>query len=192
MRSKKRIILFSLLLGVIILAGLLVRVYFHYREFRENPAKLIEALPEGANIVLGEIRHTAVREGKKEWILEATSAHYSESSREAVFKDVKVTFFMDNGEKVNMEGQKGIINTDSNDMRVSGNVRVQKDDYALLTEMIEYNHKTRHIASQSPIRISGRDFELRADAMQIDLASEKAFFNGAVEGQIDAANQSLM
>ena len=175
-----------------LLAALLVRGYLKYREFRENPAKLIEAIPEGTNIVLGEVRHTAVREGKREWTLEASSAQYSESSREAVFEDVKVIFFMDNGGTVNLEGQQGTINTASNDMQVSGNVRVETDDNALLTETIAYDHKTRLITSQSPIRILGPNFDLRADTMQVDLATEKAIFRGDVEGHINAANQLQM
>ena len=189
MRSPKKILLLGLLLGILVLSGFLVRGYIAYREIRENPAKLIEAIPEGANIVLGEVRHTAVREGKKEWVLEAASANYSESASEAVFTDVRVTFFMDNGDVVNLKGQKGTINTTSNDMQVSGKVRVVMNEYALETEIIEYTHKTRHIASQSPVHILGREFELRADAMEVDLASETALFIGAVEGQIDADTQ---
>ncbi len=189
MRSKKKIILLALVLGILVLSGFLVRGYIAYRDIRENPAKLIEAIPEGANIVLGEVRHTAVREGRKEWVLEAASANYSESASEAVFTDVQVTFFMDNGDEVHLKGNKGIINTSSNDMQVSGKVRVVMNEYALETEIIEYNHEMRHIASQSPVHILGREFELRADAMEVDLASETALFSGAVEGQIDADTQ---
>jgi lipopolysaccharide export system protein LptC len=189
MRSKKKILLLGLLLGITVLAGFLVKGYLAYREIRENPAKLIEAIPEGSNIVLGEVRHTAVREGKKEWVLEATSVNYSESSRDAVFSDVQVTFFMDDGNVVSLKGQKGIINTGSNDMQVSGNVRVVMDAYTLETEIIDYHHQTRHIASQTPVHIRGGDFELRANAMQVDLASETALFTGAVEGKIDAETQ---
>ncbi len=192
MRSKKKIVLGVLLASVVVLAGLLVRGYLKYREFRENPAKIIAAIPEGPNIVLGEVRHTAVREGRKEWVLEAASAQYSESSKEAVFNDVKVTFFMDNGDKVHLEGQKGTINTASNDMQVAGNVRVEKDEQTLLTEMIEYNHETRYLTSPSEVRILGRNFDLRADRMQVDLATETALFTGAVEGKIDAAHQLTM
>lgn len=189
MRSKKKILLLGLLLGIIVLSGYLVKGYLAYREIRENPAKLIEAIPEGTNIVLGEVRHTAVREGKKEWVLEATSVNYSESSRDAVFNDVQVTFFMNDGNVVSLKGQKGIINTGSNDMQVSGNVRVEMDTYTLETEIIDYNHQTRHIASQTPVHIRGRDFELRANAMQVDLTTETALFTGAVEGKIDAETQ---
>jgi lipopolysaccharide export system protein LptC len=192
MHAKKKILLAALLLGIVILTGLMVRGYVKYREFKKNPAKLIEAIPQGTNIVLGEVRHTAVRDGKKEWILEASSAHYSENTREAVFTDVKVIFFMDNGEAINLEGQKGTIDTERNDMQVTGHVRVTKGDYTLLTESIEYDHKTRHITSQSPVRIVSRSFELQADAMQVDLAQETAVFTGAVEGQINAANQLRM
>ncbi len=188
-RSKKKIVLLALLAGVVLLTGLLVRGYLKYREFRENPAKIIEAIPEGTNIVLGEVRHTAVRDGRKEWVLEASSAQYSESSREAVFNDVKVTFFLENGDRIHLEGQKGTINTASNDMQVAGNVRIDKDDQTLLTEMIDYNHETRHITSPSEVLITGRNFDLRADTMRVDLATETAFFTGAVEGKIDAANQ---
>ncbi len=189
MRSKKKIVLLALLAGVVVLAGLLVRGYLKYREFRENPAKIIEAIPEGTNIVLGEVRHTAVREGRKEWVLEAASAQYSESSKEAVFNEVKVTFFMDNGDRIHLQGQKGTINTASNDMQVAGNVRIERDDQTLLTDQIEYDHETRYLTSPSEVRITGRNFDLRADAMRVDLAAETAFFTGAVEGKIDAANQ---
>ncbi len=189
MRSKKKIILLALLAGVAVLAGLLVRGYLKYREFRENPAKIIEAIPQGTNIVLGEVRHTAVREGRKEWVLEAASAQYSESSKEAVFNDVKVTFFMENGDRIYLQGQKGTINTASNDMQVAGNVRIEKDDQTLLTEKIDYNHEGRLLTSPSEVRISGRTFDLRADTMRVDLKAETAFFTGAVEGKIDAANQ---
>ena len=189
MHSKKKIVLLALLAGVVVLAGLLVRGYLKYREFRENPAKIIEAIPEGTNIVLGEVRHTAVREGRKEWVLEAASAQYSESSKEAVFNEVKVTFFMDNGDRIHLQGQKGTINTASNDMQVAGNVRIERDDQTLLTDQIEYDHETRYLTSPSEVRITGRNFDLRADAMRVDLAAETAFFTGAVEGKIDAANQ---
>ncbi len=192
MRSKKKILLISLALGILILAGILVRGYLKYREFRENPAKIIEAIPEGTNIVLGEVRHTAVREGRKEWVLEASSAQYSENTKEAVFNDVKVTFFMDGGGQVHLEGQEGTINTAKNDMQVVGGVRIIKDDQTLLTERIEYNHETRHITSPSEVRILGRNFDLRADRMQVDLATETALFTGAVEGKIDVADQLTM
>jgi lipopolysaccharide export system protein LptC len=192
MRSKKKILLWALLVGLSVLAGLLVRGYLKYREFRESPAKLIEAIPEGTNIVLGEVRHTAVREGRKEWALEASSAQYSENTRDAVFKNVKVTFFTDNGGEIHLAGQKGTINTTSNDMQVSGNVRIEQDDNSLMTEMIEYNHASRLITSQTPVRIVGRDFNLQADRMEVNLASEKALFRGAVRGEINAAIQFQM
>ena len=192
MRSPKKIVLLSLLLAIVVLSGFLVRGYLAYREIRQNPAKLIEAIPEGTNIVLGEVRHTAVREGRKEWVLEAASANYSETSRDAVFNDVRVTFFLDNGDVVNLKGQTGTINTSSNDMQVSGNVRVEMDEYTLETEIIEYHHQTRHMDSRAPVHIVGRDFELRADAMQVDLASETALFSGAVEGQINADTELRM
>jgi lipopolysaccharide export system protein LptC len=192
MHSKKKILFAALVIGSALLTGLVVRGYFKYREIKKNPAKIIEAIPQGTNIVLGEVRHTAVRDGRKEWILEASSAHYSENTREAVFNDVKVTFFIENGEAVNLEGEKGTIDTASNDMQVTGHVRVAKGDYTLLTENIEYDHKTRHITSLSPVRIVSRSLELRADSMQVDLAQETAVFTGAVEGQINAANPLRM
>ena len=58
-----------------------------------------------------------------------------------------------------------------------------------MTETIDYNHETRHLTSPSEVRITGRRFDLRADSMQVDLGAETALFKGAVEGQIDAANQ---
>ena len=188
-RSKKKIVLLALLAGVVVLTGLLVRGYMKYRAFRENPAKILEAIPEGTNIVLGEVRHTAVREGRKEWVLEAASAQYSESTKEAVFDEVNVTFFLENGDQIHLQGQQGTINTASNDMQIAGSVRIEKGDQIFLTEKIDYNHESRHLTSPSEVRITGRRFDLRADSMQVDLGAETAFFEGSVEGKIDAANQ---
>jgi lipopolysaccharide export system protein LptC len=191
MRSRTKRKLTFLLLGIALAATALVYGYRQYRALRAAPAKIVDALPQGANIVLGAVQHTAVRDGRKEWILEASSAQYAKKTRKAVFSDVNVTFFMDTGEEVGLEGQEGSIDTASNDMRVTGNVRVKKGDYTLLTERIDYDHLTRQIASQAPVRILGPGFELQAQAMQVDLTKETAVFTGAVEGQIDAANHML-
>ena len=81
MLTSKRTLARMLVIGIALLFGVLVVVFVQYRKFSDNPAALVEALPEGADIAIDEIRHTAVEDGLKTWSLEADSANYSDSAQ---------------------------------------------------------------------------------------------------------------
>ena len=93
MRPSKRKWIMVLVIGIALSFGLLITVFLKYREYTENPEALVEVIPDGADITIGEIRHTAIKDGRKEWSLEASSANYSGKANEASFEEVQVTFF---------------------------------------------------------------------------------------------------
>jgi LPS export ABC transporter protein LptC len=182
MLPTKRTLIRILVIGIALMFGLLITVFLKYREFAENPAKLVDAIPEGADIAIGEIRHTSVKDGRKEWSLEAASANYSNSTKEALFTDVQVIFFLENNREVMVKGQQGRLKTDTNDIQISGDVIVRDADYALAAEKLNYDHVHRKIDIAVPVKITGRTFELQANQMTVDLSSETALLRGAVNG----------
>ena len=107
MLPAKRTLISILVIGIVLMFGLLVTVFIKYRELSDNPAKLVEAIPEGTDIAIGEIRHTSVKDGRKEWSLEAASASYSDDTKEALFNDVQVIFFLENDREVMVKGRQG-------------------------------------------------------------------------------------
>jgi LPS export ABC transporter protein LptC len=169
-------------IGIVLMFGVLVAVFIKYREFSENPAKLVEAIPEGTDIAIGEIRHTSVKDGRKEWSLKAASANYSNDTKKALFNDVQVIFFLENNREVMVKGQQGSLRTDTNDITVSGDVTVEEEDFKLAAQEIRYDNKHQQIDIPVPVTITGPGIKLHADRMTVDLSSETALLKGAVNG----------
>ena len=192
MLPAKRTLIGILVVGIVLMIGLLVVVFIKYREYTENPAKIVEAIPEGTDIAIGEIRHTAVKDGRKEWSLEAASANYRDSAKEALFNDVKVVFFLENDREVMVQGQQGHLQTDTNDIEISGDVTVEDAAYKLAAQKIIYHHDGRNIAIPVPVTITGQSFELRADRMTVDLSSETALLTGRVNGVFRGNDSPLL
>ena len=181
-----------LVIGIALSFGLLITVFLKYREYTENPEALVEVIPDGADITIGEIRHTAIKDGRKEWSLEASSANYSGKANEAVFEEVQVTFFMEDGREVSVKGRQGKLNTESNDIEITGDVVVREADYQLAAESISYNHAQQMIFVPVPVTISGLEFVLQANEMTIDLSTETALLRGAVKGKFSGNEPSLL
>ena len=182
MLSAKRTLIRIFVIGIVLMFGLLVAVFIKYREFSDNPAKLVDAIPEGTDIAIGEIRHTSVKDGRKEWSLKAASANYSDSTKEALFNDVQVVFFLENNREVMVKGGQGRLKTDTNDITIFGDVTVEDADYKLAAQEIRYYNGQRQIDIPVPVTITGRGIELHADRMTVDLSSETALLEGAVNG----------
>lgn len=172
-----------LVLGVSILA-LLVAVHVGYRLLMKSPERLIASIAEDAKLSLGKIQQTATRDGKTEWRLDATSARYLEAEKQVQLDDLSVTFYMDSGQEVQLLATEGLLNTESNDIQVSGDVQVKNEDYTLNTAALHYRHEQRVIFSRAPVvikrKIGGR---LSADGLRMDLNKNRVVLEGNVRGE---------
>lgn len=173
-----------LLIVILLTLGTVIAVFIGYRKVSNAPEILLSSIQDGANLSLGKIRQTATRDGKKEWSLEAGSAHYMESEKKAVLKDLFITYFLEDDRKVYLNADQGILNTDTNDIEFSGNVVIRNEEYRLTTEKLSYEHKRRFIFTQDPVNILGDSAELSADSATFDLAANKIVLTGNVESAI--------
>lgn len=177
---KKLNILF---IFIIFLAfGVILVVFFNDRngvEISEAPGPLVSSK---ANISIGKAHQTATRNGVKEWSLDAASADYMTDKNQAVFKDLSVTFFLKDRTKVYITADRGLLKTDSNDMEISNNVVVKYTQYKLRCESLYYEHNKRIIFSNVPVNITGDSFQLVADAMSLNLNTNRTLFEGKVKG----------
>jgi len=182
MKIKK----FSIILLIIILltVGTVVAVFIGYRKVSNAPEMLLSSIKDGANLSLGKIRQTATRDGKKEWSLEAGSAHYMENEKKAVLKDLFITYFLEDDREVYLNADQGILNTDTNDIEFSGNVVIRNEEYRLTTEKLNYEHKRRFISTEDPVNISGDAAELSADSATYDLETNKIVLTGNVAAAV--------
>jgi LPS export ABC transporter protein LptC len=191
-KSKK--LSFILLAVILLTVGTIAAVYIGYQRVSDAPELLLSSIKDGANLSLGKIRQTATREGKKEWSLEAGSAHYIENDRRAVLKNLLITYFLKDNQEVHLEAEQGILQTDTNDIEFSGNVVIKNQDYQLKTDRLSYKHEQRVIFSNEPVQISGEAAELSAASIKYDLNADKIVLTGNVEAAISrdlAAIQNL-
>jgi len=182
MKIKKLSII--LLIVILMAIGTVITVFIGYRKVSNAPEMLLSSIQDGANLSLGKIRQTATRDGKKEWSLEAGSAHYMEDEKKAVLKDLSITYYLDNDQEVFLNADQGILNTDTNDIEFSGNVVIRNEDYRLTTEELNYQHERRFIFTDVPVNISGRDAELSANSATFDMKANKIVLTGNVASVI--------
>ena len=178
-RKKLNILFISIILLVF---GIILTVFFKYRNGIEISDRTGAVIPDKANISIGRAHQTATRNGIKEWSLDAASADYMTEKNQAVFKDLSLTFFLKDRTKVYVTADRGLLKTDSNDMEISNNVVVKYTQYKLRCENLYYEHKKRIIVANVPVNITGDSFQLVADAMSLNLNTNRTLFEGKVKG----------
>ncbi len=189
MKVKKLSII--LLIVILLSVGTVIAVFMGYRQISEAPEMLLSSIKDGANLSLGKIRQTATRDGKKEWSLEANSAHYIENENKAVLKELSITYFLNDESRVYLNADHGILDTNTNDIEFSGNVVVKNEDYQLRTERLNYRHEQRLIFSDDPVQISGEAANLKGDTLRYDLNAGKVVLTGNVAAALNPGIEAV-
>jgi LPS export ABC transporter protein LptC len=183
-KKPKKLKIF-LLVTIFITLGGVIWIYIVFQQDSTVSESIPESVEPDATLSIGKIHHTATRKGKKEWSLEADSANYLGKTSQMVLKNLMVTFFMEDASEIILTADKGILNTDSNDIEVSGNVVVINREYKLLTEKLYYANDKRVMYSTTPVTISGPDVQLAADTISFDLNTQKVTLEGSVDTTLD-------
>lgn len=174
-----------LLVTILAMLGGVVGIYIGFKPDPQIAESVPQSAQPDATLSIGRIHQTATRDGRKEWSLEADSAHYIGKNNQMVLKGLKVVFFLKDNSEINLQADQGILKIDSNDMDVSGNVVLKNQEYKLLTEKLAYSHDRRMLYSNAPATIFSTAIQLTADSMALDLNSKKLTLEGSVETTID-------
>ncbi|MEJ2727437.1 MAG: LPS export ABC transporter periplasmic protein LptC [Deltaproteobacteria bacterium] len=174
-----------LLATIFTILGGVIWIYLGFQRGSTVSEPMTESVEPDTTLSIGKIHHTATRKGKKEWSLEAASANYIGETSQMALKDLTVTFFLDDASEVTITADKGNLNTDSNDIEVSGNVVVINREYKLRTEGLNYVHDKRVLYSTAPAVISGPEGHVTADKISFDLNTKKVTLEGRVETTLE-------
>ncbi|HSO66968.1 MAG TPA: LPS export ABC transporter periplasmic protein LptC [Desulfatirhabdiaceae bacterium] len=161
--------------------GVLAAIFIGYRMLRSDPQKLISTIQHKASLSIGKVHQVSTRDGIKEWSLDATSAHVVDETRKLMLEDITVVYFLKDGQEVQLKAEKGYLKTDSSDIEVERNVVVTFQDYRLESDILQYNHGRRLLASKKPVKIFGTSSTLTADSMFFDLDRNTITFQGNIE-----------
>ncbi|MBW2179643.1 MAG: LPS export ABC transporter periplasmic protein LptC [Deltaproteobacteria bacterium] len=170
-----RIILISV---IIVTVSLIIGYYIGKRHTFSGPEEFISSIKNDASISIDTVHQETTRDGKKEWSLDASSVQYLIQKKRAIFNDLSAIYFLKGNKKIYLTANKGILNTESNDIEILGNVVVKNDDYKLNTEILFYDHEKRKIFSRAPVKIFDGSSTLMAKSMSIDLNTNNLTFSG--------------
>lgn len=184
MADRKRTLKWILTTVAVIGTATLVALFFVLRRHQQGPLPLPKTATH-ALMTLARLHQTATKDGQVQWKLNAESAQLEADSRRIILKSPKVVFFTKDGSRVHLTAARGVLDTRSNDMEVSGNVQLVGDRYHLETEALVYRNKARILESDVPVHIIGSAFDLRADKMTYNLETETAHFDGQVKGSLN-------
>jgi len=179
--KKLKLILLSAIVSAL---GITLAVFITHRNSLDKKGHVVSTIRNKANISIGKAHQTAIKNGIKEWNLEASSVNYMGDNNQAIFQDLFITFYLKDKSEVYLTANKGILNIDSNDMEIFGNVVIKSATYRLKTENLFYRHNRRIIFSKVPVTVIGDAFELAADSMSLNLNTNKTMFEGKVQGTL--------
>lgn len=185
--KKIKIIIISI---ISIALAAVVFIFVKYRNTIREVQELTASVPLGVNLSIDEIHHTATRDGKKEWRLDADSAQYMNAEKQVRLKVLSMTFYLEDQSELILTADSGVLMTASKDVVVNGNVVVKSNDAHFSTDELHYRHDQRMLYAESPVKIKGDTFQLTAESMRLDLTNNRATFKGNVMG-IFSENFSL-
>jgi len=179
---------FSLLLTAVIIVtiGTVALRFLVERRGSEDKPAVIPA-PPGATMALTKVSQTAVKNGIKEWHLEAVAATLLEAEHKMILDQPEVEFFMQNGEVMTLTARAGVLDTETNDIEVSGDVVARHGGYTLSGEAFAYHHAQQLLVSQAPVEIHSQRLNLTAVKMTVDLKTQQTELAGKVKGILNDA-----
>jgi LPS export ABC transporter protein LptC len=189
-RATPRRLTRAVLVVMILTAATTGVVYF----VRQRLVSVVEPEPApktGSEAMVAErIHQAATRDGRTEWSLDAASAQYLLPEKKVLLKDLFVTFFTQDGQKVYLTALNGMVKTDSHDMEAHDDVVVYNDLYRLETERMNYAQVSRLITSDTPVKITGQTGEVLADSLAMDLKTNKLGMKGNVRGTLVSSGEN--
>lgn len=164
-----------------------VAVFVKYR-FLSDKEEVLNVIKNQASVSMAKVEHSATKDGVKEWNLKAVSVNYFQNNKEALFKDINVLFFDKGIPGAVLTAKKGHLNTETNDIVASGDVRVVHDEFTLESESLDFKNGERIIRSKVPVKLFKEGSTITADSMNMDLNTNITKMKGHVEGTFTGTN----
>ncbi|MBW2355852.1 MAG: LPS export ABC transporter periplasmic protein LptC, partial [Deltaproteobacteria bacterium] len=134
--SVRRIrLLRRLLIAAMVMICLAVAaVYIGYRHLRRQAPVWTSTVDRQALMSMERVHHTATRDGRTEWVLDARQARTDPEGAVVHLADLTVRFFPVEGGQITLSARNGRLHVVSSDIEVQDRVVVQNEAYRLETE----------------------------------------------------------
>lgn len=179
--KAKKSVRFLLLTGVLISLGVVAYKSGEHlwrnkaREFKENPLKALDYLPEAA-LKVKDFHRVKVNGARKVWEIRGEEARYLKAEKEVVIKKPRFVFHNRDGKTVEANGDEAhlfLTDQDMEKMEIKGDVRVHYERYVLRTEKMVYLKDKNRVVSPGKVTLKGKGMDLEGVGMEIALDNER-------------------
>ena len=178
---SNRINIFIITLIILLIVSIVV-IFIRHREAQKNSLSPPRPETTEATLTIKNFHHEATENGEKKWTLEASSASLFVPQNMAQLTDISVIFSTKKGEPLSIRAYKGVLNTKTNDMTVTGNIIAEMPPYSLTTESLNYEHGSRMVHVNAPVEIIGQSMTLKAGALMYNIETGVLTCENHVEG----------
>jgi LPS export ABC transporter protein LptC len=176
MKTKRKTVLIVLILTAILSVTAILAI-----GLRRAPEKaLLKIMSDRFDLQARNVHYTEVGDSGMKWEITADTARYRKKENLALFEKVKVRLVMKDGRVFVMNGDRGMLNTQSRDVEIEGNVEiVSEDGDRISTDRLFYRNAGKRIETDRPVimenrsvRISGVGMILTLDEKKVTLLSQ--------------------
>jgi len=140
----------------------------------------------GSDLRIKEVHLTRAVAGRTEWELTAKSADYFKEKGVTYLDSPQVVFYGEKGKRMELEGDNGEIFNDTNDITVSGNVKITTSDgYLLRSDSLRYSSEKKVVTTESKVFIKGKGLEIEGIGMSADIERNTALIKRGVKAVLE-------
>ncbi|TMA13518.1 MAG: LPS export ABC transporter periplasmic protein LptC [Deltaproteobacteria bacterium] len=151
------------------------------REFKKNPLKVLDYLPEAA-LQIKDFHRSQVDGNRKVWEIFGDEARYLKEEKQAVIKNPRILFYSKDGKTLEATGKEGNLfftgeQTDPQGsidrMQMRGDIQVSYQGFTFNTDELLYFKSKDQIVSPGRVTLKGDGMELEGVGMEIAIQDEK-------------------
>ena len=175
--------------GLILLMAIGFWVFGEYGDTVVLPNKKTDTQePDTAQLVLRQISHNATRDGKIEWSVNADDGWYDPKTRTTVLNHLEVVFFKEGAEDIRLTAKDGVLDNDTNNLKLGGEVKVEKEDVMLITRGASYDYETRIVKTLAPVEVTSSMFTLTGETGEMNMVDQHVQLKGRIHAKINNAD----
>jgi LPS export ABC transporter protein LptC len=145
------------------------------REFKKNPLKVLEYLPESA-LQIKNFRRAKVENGRKVWELFGEEANYYKEQKEAIVKKPRFVYYNKKGEAAETTGEVAHVFLNEKElekMELQGDIQLSYQGYVLSSEKALYLPDKQQVLFPNKTTMVGDGLQLEGASMEVELDEKK-------------------
>jgi len=149
------------------------------------PLALLNILPKEIDVEVKDVIYREVGTTGVKWEVKADQARYLKNENLAVFEKVRIRFTLSDGRVVVLEGDRGRLRTDSQDIDISGNVTVSSfEGDRFRTNSVQFSKKTEIASTRDPVVLESGNVHIEAVGMVLSLKEETLTLTSRVKAKV--------